>query len=105
MKLIFYILFLFAGVESYAQASPPFEAKPLTEAQPFPKPGTYQIVLKAGMDKIDIPSETLLLAEKIRTKDTITYIQYTTEVKIKVYPLSTISAPDFTPFEEYIYEK
>src|SRR5688572_23561609 len=97
---LYIVFFLLLGLGFSAQNSMPFEARPLTEALPIAKKGTYQVILKTGMDKIEIPNETLIETEKKRKENEIVYFQYTENIKIKIYPLSLINSKDFVIPEE-----
>jgi hypothetical protein len=104
VRILFLFIVLLFCTAVKSQSDGTFKAEPLTQAQEFPKKGTYQIILKPGMDKIEIPNSTLFEVERIRNKTQITYIQYSENVKIKILPQSIISSPGFIPVEEYAYE-
>lgn len=91
-------------VKSQIVNTNPFEAAPLTQAEELPDTGTYQFVLKIDTDKPEITQDLLKQIKKSRDQNEITFIQLNNDVKIKIYPLSVITAKDFKPFETYIYE-
>jgi hypothetical protein len=105
MRIVFFTICFLLAMTVRSQTAAGFEARPLTQAETFPAKGTYQIVLKPGMDKIDIPAEFLLKIENKREQNNIVYLTYKEGIKIRIFSKNEIQAPGFQPHEEYVYEE